>query len=160
MCAGTPCRCLALTIPQDFLDEAIEYIGQVDFSESKTSSHVRSVPSRSTSTLYHYLILPTACLRQRFDTLVDCLVYTNSEATETIAFSKRHKKLLINLLLHGSAYVFLPCLLSPSLIRLQDNDLPFGWIDFSNNKPDVATVNKIVVSLRTFLISCPVVKHC
>ncbi|KAK0184926.1 glycoside hydrolase family 47 protein [Armillaria mellea] len=73
------------------LDEAIEYIGEVDFRESKTSSHV-SV----------------------FETTIRYL---------------------------GGLLISLPRLHSPALIWLQDNDLPFGWIDFSNNEPDIATSN-------------------
>ncbi|KAK0216656.1 glycoside hydrolase family 47 protein [Armillaria nabsnona] len=90
----------------DFLDEAIEYIGQVDFSESKTSSHVSVF-----ETTIRYLggLLSAYELRGNRD---DSLLQKAQEIADKLAFA-----------------------------WVGDNDLPFGWIDFSNNKPDVATSN-------------------
>ncbi|KAK0481197.1 glycoside hydrolase family 47 protein [Armillaria luteobubalina] len=90
----------------DLLDEAIEYIGEVDFSESKTSSHVSVF-----ETTIRYLggLLSVYELRGNKD---NSLLQKAQEIADKLAFA-----------------------------WVGDNDLPFGWIDFSNNRPDIATSN-------------------
>ncbi|KAK0457211.1 glycoside hydrolase family 47 protein [Desarmillaria tabescens] len=103
---GTTYYCLVLILLQDLLDEAIEYIGTVDFSVSKTSSHVSVF-----ETTIRYLggLLSVYELRGNKDNI---LLQKAQEIADKLAFA-----------------------------WVGDNDLPFGWIDFSNDKPDIATSN-------------------
>lgn len=90
----------------DLLDDAIDYIGTIDFSESKTSSHVSVF-----ETTIRYLggLLSVYELGGNKD---DILLQKAQEIADKLAFA-----------------------------WVGNNDLPFGWIDFLTDKPDVATSN-------------------